>query len=61
MENLKEVEFSEVEYDDTKESQDVRIGELLNYPSAADDLYGPPPEDMLTEIDSLADDSVRLM
>ena len=55
------MEFVEIPYDDEKEDQNVDMSKLLNYPSAADDLYGPPVEDILTEADSLADEAVRVM
>ena len=51
----------EVEYDDSKEDQNVSISKLLNYPSAADDLYPPRVEDPITEDDAAADDAVRMM
>lgn len=60
LDNLRTLEFPEVEYDDAKEDQNVDMGKLLTYPPAADDLYASR-EDSLTENDAAADEAVRLM
>ncbi|KAI0767714.1 hypothetical protein C8Q74DRAFT_1203793 [Fomes fomentarius] len=57
---LRDVKFLEVEYDDSKEDQNVDVDKLLNYPSAADDLY-TTVHDTVTEIDAQADDAVRMI
>ncbi|TBU55048.1 hypothetical protein BD310DRAFT_934540 [Dichomitus squalens] len=61
LDNLRTLEFMEVEYDDSKEDQDVDVNKLLNYPSAGADLYPPCVEDPITENDAAADDAVRLI
>ncbi len=52
-------DFAEVEYDDAKEDQNVDVGKLLNYPSAADDMYPLRVEDSAAQIDAVADEAVR--
>ena len=61
LDNLRTLEFLEVEYDDAKEDQNVDVDKLLNYPSAADDLYAVGEEDSVIENDAAADEAVRLM
>ncbi len=54
------MEFLEVDCNDIGEDHSIPIDKLLNYPSAAEELY-PIRDDILTEIDSQADEPVRLM
>ncbi|KAI1783149.1 hypothetical protein LXA43DRAFT_904186 [Ganoderma leucocontextum] len=61
LDNLRTLEFLEVEYDDAKEDQNVDVSKLLNYPSAAGDLYAQREEDSVTENDAAADEAVRLI
>ena len=61
LDNLRTLEFLEVDYDDAKEDQNVDVSKLLNYPSAADDLYPQREEDSVTENDAAADEAVRVM
>ncbi|KAI0633741.1 hypothetical protein C8Q77DRAFT_1157905 [Trametes polyzona] len=58
LENLREWEFLEVDYVDEDEDQEIDPSKLLNYPSAADNLYNVV-EDTITENDTQADDDVR--
>ncbi|KAI0767749.1 hypothetical protein C8Q74DRAFT_1318273 [Fomes fomentarius] len=58
--NLRQMRFLEVDCNDTEEDHSIPIGKLLNYPSAAEELY-PIRDDILTEIDSQADEPVRLI
>ncbi|KAI0752480.1 hypothetical protein C8Q80DRAFT_1146274 [Daedaleopsis nitida] len=60
LKNLRKIEFTDVEYDDAKEDQNVDPSKILNYPSASDDLY-TVPNDVLTETDNNADDAVRMI
>ena len=57
--NLRVRDFAEVEYDDAKEDQNVDVSKLLNYPSAADDMYPLRVEDSATETDAVAEEAVR--
>ncbi|KAI1785192.1 hypothetical protein LXA43DRAFT_1100597 [Ganoderma leucocontextum] len=61
LDNLRTLNFAEVEYDDSEEDQNVDVSKLLNYPSASDDLYPPPVEDPITENDAAADEAIRLI
>ncbi|KAI1785889.1 hypothetical protein LXA43DRAFT_99677 [Ganoderma leucocontextum] len=62
LDNLRELEFLEVEYEDSMEDQNVDVGKLLNrYASAVDDLYPPPVEDSITKNDAAADEATRLI
>ncbi|KAM5533055.1 hypothetical protein V8D89_013270 [Ganoderma adspersum] len=61
LENQRERVFAEVEYDDAKEDQDVDASKFLNYAPAAEDLYPPFVEDSVTEIDTAAEEAVRLI
>ncbi|KAI0666566.1 hypothetical protein C8Q78DRAFT_1107669 [Trametes maxima] len=58
LENLRGWEFSEYEYVDENEDQNIDASKLLNYPSAADALYNVA-EDIVTENDAQADGAVR--
>ncbi|OJT10257.1 hypothetical protein TRAPUB_13211 [Trametes pubescens] len=60
LENLREWEFTEFEYVDAEEDQEVDVSKLLNYPSAADSLYNDI-EEIVTENDTRADDDVRII
>ncbi len=57
---MREWEFTEFEYVDAEEDQEVDVSKLLNYPSAADSLYNDI-EEIVTENDTRADDDVRIM
>ena len=61
LENEREREFAEVEYDDAKEDQDIDASKLLNYPPTSEDLYPPLVEDSITEFDAAAGEAVRFM
>ncbi|PIL33864.1 hypothetical protein GSI_03570 [Ganoderma sinense ZZ0214-1] len=61
LDNLRTTKFLEVEYNDSKEDQNVDISKLLNYSSASDDLYPPRVEDSVTENDAAADEAIRLI
>ncbi|PIL33826.1 hypothetical protein GSI_03532 [Ganoderma sinense ZZ0214-1] len=61
LENQRGRDFAEVEYDDAKEDHTVDVSKLLNYPSAADDLYPARVEDSATHNDAAADEGVRLV
>ena len=52
-------DFADVEYDDAKEDQIVDASKLLNYPSAADDMYPSRVEESATQNDAAADEAVR--
>ncbi|KAH9942449.1 uncharacterized protein BXZ73DRAFT_88023 [Epithele typhae] len=58
IEGLREREFREIQYDNTQPLPELDVAKLLNYPLAADSLYGPLPEDAPTEHDAAADDHV---
>ncbi|KAI1783152.1 hypothetical protein LXA43DRAFT_1187180 [Ganoderma leucocontextum] len=61
LDNQRGRDFAEVEYDDSKEDQNIDASKLLNYPSAADDLYPSRVEDSATQHDAAADEAVRLI
>ena len=61
LENEREREFAEVQYNDAKEDQDVDASKLLNYAPTTKDLYPPLVEDSIAEFDAVADEAVRLM
>ncbi|OSD01341.1 hypothetical protein PYCCODRAFT_541681 [Trametes coccinea BRFM310] len=58
LENLRELEFTEREYVEEDEDQQVDATKLLNYPSPAGDLY-ETPDDAPTEEDAQAEDAVK--
>ncbi|KAI0360925.1 hypothetical protein OH77DRAFT_1517315 [Trametes cingulata] len=60
LERLREMEFIEVDYIDEEEDQIIDATKLLNYPSAADNLYAVV-EDIVTEDDAKADEAVRMI
>ncbi|KAI0644525.1 hypothetical protein C8Q79DRAFT_777894 [Trametes meyenii] len=60
LKNLREWEFSEYEYVDENEDQDIDASKLLNYPAAADALYNIV-EDIVTENDAQADEAVKVI
>ncbi|KAI0373412.1 hypothetical protein BV20DRAFT_937448 [Pilatotrama ljubarskyi] len=57
---LRELEFIEVEYVDEQEDQTIDAMKLLNYPSAADNLY-TVVKHIVTEDDAKADEAVRMI
>ena len=59
LENQRGRTFAEVEYDDALEAQTVDASKLLNYPSAADDMYPSRTEESPTLNDAAADEAVR--
>ncbi|KAM5543339.1 hypothetical protein V8D89_003213 [Ganoderma adspersum] len=53
--------FAEVEYDDSKENQDVDVSKLLNHPPIAHDLYPQRGENPASGNDATTKEAVRLI
>ncbi|KAI0766852.1 hypothetical protein BD413DRAFT_141493 [Trametes elegans] len=60
LKNLRELQFTEYDYVDENEDHIVDTTNLLNYPSAADNLY-IVAEDIVTENDAKADEAVKVI
>ncbi|KAI0331154.1 hypothetical protein GY45DRAFT_1276344 [Cubamyces sp. BRFM 1775] len=58
LENLRELEWTEFEYVEENEEQNVDSKTILNYPSAVHNLYNIP-EDIVSDSDALADNDVK--
>ncbi|KAM5530344.1 hypothetical protein V8D89_015985 [Ganoderma adspersum] len=61
LDNLRKLHFAEVEYDDLKEDQNVDASKVLNYRTAADELYPPQIKDSAAPYDAAADRAVGLI
>ena len=60
LENLRELEWTEFEYVEENEEQNVESKTILNYPSAVHNLYNIP-EDIVSDSDAMADNDVKSM
>ncbi|KAH9894903.1 hypothetical protein C8Q73DRAFT_644952 [Cubamyces lactineus] len=58
LENLRELEWTEFEYVEENEEQNVESKTILNYPSAVHNLYNIP-EDIVSDSDAMADNDVK--
>ncbi len=59
--NLRKVDILEVDYNDIGDDHNIPVDELSSYASPAEELLYAIRDDILTEIDSKADEPVRLM